>query len=195
MRGFRGLPPRPFASYTFPVSHKLRNLAAAVLILASFCLLYPGVTRPALTLDVTPVLPFLGKMTLLHETRSILGTVRKLHETGNDLVAGLILFFSIAVPVIKGLLLLYVLSFRNGPGRLALFKLVGAIGKWSMADVFVMGLFLAYLAGNAVAGMTAMLHHGFWYFLGYCLLSVLSAQLMKVGPEKPGDLPAVRPAA
>jgi uncharacterized paraquat-inducible protein A len=85
--------------------------------------------------------------------------------------------------VLKGLLLLYVLGFRRGPGRMALFRVVGAIGKWSMADVFVMGLFLAYLAGNAVAGMTAMLHQGFWYFLGYCLLSVLSAQLMKVEPE------------
>jgi len=167
------------------VIHQARNVAALVLILASFGLLYPGVTLPALTLDVTPALPFLGKMTLLHETRSILGTVRKLHESGNDLVAGLILCFSIAVPVLKGLLLLYVLAFRKGPGRMALFRLVGAIGKWSMADVFVMGLFLAYLAGNAVSGMTAMLHRGFWYFLGYCLLSVLSAQLMRVEPAPP----------
>lgn len=162
--------------------NKALNGIAIALILVSFALLVPGVTHPALTIDVSPVLPFLGKMTLLHETRSILGTVRKLHETGNDLVAGLILFFSIAVPVIKGLLLLYVLTIRKGPGRQVLFKLVSVIGKWSMADVFVMGLFLAYLAGNAVAGMSAMLHPGFWYFLGYCLLSVLSAQLMRVDP-------------
>ena len=49
----------------------------------------------------------------------------------------------------------------------------------------VPGVFLAYLAGNAVGGMSAMLHHGFWYFLGYCLLSVLSAQFMKVEPAPP----------
>ncbi len=162
------------------MSPKARNAAAAALIVASFALLVPGVTRPALTLDVAPVLPFLGKMSLLHETRSILGTVRKLYDTGDWLVAGLILFFSVSVPVLKGLLLLYVLAVPTGRMRPAIFRFVGIIGKWSMADVFVMGLFLAYLAGNAVSGMSARLHEGFWFFLGYCLLSVLSTQLMRV---------------
>lgn len=164
------------------MSPQVRNGLAIALILASFGLLIPGITWDALTIDVSPTLPFLGKMALLHETRSILGTVKKLHESGNDLVAGLILFFSVAVPTLKGLMLLYVLAWKRGPGRMALYRVVDLIGKWSMADVFVMGLFLAYLAGNAVSGMSAQLHQGFWYFLGYCLLSVLSAQLMKVEP-------------
>lgn len=162
------------------MSAKILNGIAVVLILSSFALLYPGVTTPALTIDATAVLPLIGKMNLLHETRSILGTVRNLHENGNNLVAGLILAFSILVPLTKGLLLLYVLAFKNGPGRHALFKFVGIIGKWSMADVFVMGIFLAYLAGNTVQGMKAHLHDGFWYFLGYCILSVLSTQFMRV---------------
>lgn len=178
-----------------PVRPPIRNSIAVVLILASFGLLYPGVTLPALTIDVSPHLPFLGKMSLLHETRSILGTIRKLHESGNELVAALILVFSMVVPAVKGLLLLYVLGFRNGPGRRFLYGVVSLIGKWSMADVFVMGIFLAYLGGNAVGGMSALLHQGFWYFLGYCLLSVLSAQFMKVEPAAPSPAAATSVAS
>jgi paraquat-inducible protein A len=156
------------------------NILAFLLILASFACLIPGLYRPALTLDISPVLPFLGKMAIYHQTRSILGTVRNLYETGNSLVAGLILLFSVVVPVAKGLALICVLAFKNAPFRMRLFRFVGMIGKWSMADVFVMGILLAYLAVGAATGVTAQLHDGFWFFLGYCLLSVASAQLMRV---------------
>ncbi|HKP94426.1 MAG TPA: paraquat-inducible protein A [Fibrobacteria bacterium] len=158
---------------------KIANALALILILASFACLVPGLYLPALTLDISPTLPFLGKLTLYHQTRSILGTVRNLYETGNLLVAGLILLFSIAVPFAKGLILLYVMALKRAPFRMRLFRFVAAIGKWSMADVFVMGIFLAYLATGAANGVTARLHEGFWCFLGYCLLSVASAQLMR----------------
>ncbi|MDQ3000734.1 MAG: paraquat-inducible protein A [Fibrobacterota bacterium] len=156
------------------------NILAFLLILTSFACLVPGLYRPALTLDISPVLPFLGKMAIYHQTRSILGTVGNLYETGNTLVAVLILLFSVVVPVCKGLALICVLALKNAPFRMRLFRFVGMIGKWSMADVFVMGILLAYLAAGAATGVTAQLHDGFWYFLGYCLLSVASAQLMRI---------------
>jgi paraquat-inducible protein A len=156
------------------------NAIALILILASFACLVPGLYRPALTLDISPTLPFLGKMQIFHQTRSILGTIRNLHDTGNTLVAGLILLFSVAIPFAKGLTLLYVLALKRAPYRQALHRFVGWIGKWSMADVFVMGIFLAYLAAGAAEGVTAKLEPGFWWFLGYCLLSVSSAQFMRV---------------
>ncbi|MDB5047196.1 MAG: putative rane protein [Fibrobacteres bacterium] len=159
---------------------KIANTLALLLILASFACLVPGLFRPALTLDISPVLPFLGKMAIYHQTRSIIGTVKNLYDTGNLLVAGLILLFSVAVPFAKGLILLYVMALKRAPFRMRLFRFVSAIGKWSMADVFVMGIFLAYLATGAATGVTAQLHEGFWFFLGYCLLSVASAQLMQV---------------
>lgn len=164
---------------------RIANILAILLLLAAFACLVPGVLRPALTLDISPTLPFLGKMTLYNQTRSILGTARNLYETGNHLVAILILTFSVAVPAAKGLLLLYVLGFRNAPGRVRVFRFVGAMSKWSMADVFVMGIFLAFLGSGAANGVTARLHEGFWFFLGYCLLSVVSAQLMRVEAAPP----------
>ena len=164
------------------MASRTANVIALVLILASFGCLVPGLFFPALTLDISPVLPFLGKMAIYHQTRSIIGTVRNLYDTGNLLVAGLILLFSVIVPFAKGLSLLYVLALKNAPFRMPLFRFVSMIGKWSMADVFVMGIFLAYLATGAAVGVTAQLHKGFWYFLGYCLLSVASAQMMQVAP-------------
>jgi paraquat-inducible protein A len=166
---------------------RTRNILAILLILASFACLVPGLTGPALTLDITPVLPFLGKMPIYNQTRSIIGTVRNLYDTGNLAVAGLILLFSVIVPFAKGLSLLYVLAWERAPLRMALFRFVGAIGKWSMADVFVMGIFLAFLAAGAAQGVTAQLHQGFWYFLAYCLLSVASAQMMRVEAAAPKD--------
>jgi paraquat-inducible protein A len=162
--------------------HKARNLTAIALILASFALLVPGLARPALTIDVSPTLPLFGKQELYHQTRSIIGTVRNLYDTGNLVVAGLILLFSVIVPFAKGLSLLAVLAFPGARWRHGAYRFVGAIGKWSMADVFTMGILLAYLAVGATSGVTAELHAGFWCFLGYCLLSVASAQLMRI-PE------------
>lgn len=158
------------------------NALAIVLILASFACLVPGLIRPALTLDISPILPFLGKMAIYNQTRSILGTVQNLWQTGNSIVAGLILLFSVIVPVAKGLSLLYVLAWKRAPARMAIYRFVALIGKWSMADVYVMGIFLAYMAAGAAQGVTAVLHDGFWYFLAYCLLSVASAQIMRVEP-------------
>ncbi len=160
---------------------KPANAIALLLILASFVCLVPGLYRPALTLDISPVLPFLGKMAIYHQTRSIIGTIRNLYDTGNTLVAGLILLFSVAIPLAKGLILLYALAWEKAPYRMQLYRFVSAIGKWSMADVFVMGVFLAFLATGAAEGVTAKLEDGFWCFLGYCLLSVASAQLMRLG--------------
>jgi paraquat-inducible protein A len=159
------------------------NIAAFILILASFACLAPGLSRPALTLDISPVLPFLGKMAIFHQTRSILGTIRNLYDTGNTLVAALILLFSVVVPCAKGLALLYALALPRAPGRHAVHRFVGLIGKWSMADVFVMGILLAYLAAGSANGITATLETGFWWFLAACLLSVASAQLMRLDPR------------
>jgi uncharacterized paraquat-inducible protein A len=159
----------------------IRNAVALLLILASFACLAPGLSRPALTLDIAPVLPFLGKVAIYHQTRSILGTVRNLYDTGNLLVAGLILLFSVIVPCAKALALLYVLALRRAPGRRLAHRFVSLIGKWSMADVFVMGIFLAYLAAGSAAGVSAQLESGFWYFLAACLLSVASAQILRPG--------------
>ncbi len=157
-----------------------RNRLALLLIILSFGLLLPGVYLPVLTIEVSPVLPLFGKMELFRETRSILGTVHELYKNGSQLVAVLILVFSVVVPAVKGASLLTALAVRSQDMRLRIHRFIGIIGKWSMADVFVVGILLAYLASGGHQGMSAKLHEGFYYFLGYCLVSILSTQIMKL---------------
>ena len=96
------------------------------------------------------------------------------------MVAILILLFSVIVPIIKAILLLIVLFTKNLATRKNLYGFVRAIGKWSMADVFVVGVFLAFLATKSNDGFHAEIHQGFYYFLAYCLISLISIQVMKI---------------
>jgi uncharacterized paraquat-inducible protein A len=94
------------------------------------------------------------------------------------------MLFSVIIPLIKGLLLLTSLWIPEVRIKKRLVGIANVISKWSMADVFVVAVIVAYLAANAsgdmgeIFSMTATLGSGFYFFLTYCILSLLSAQLM-----------------
>ncbi len=129
-----------------------------------------------------------GHLQAYSSTRSIWGTVDELARTGNLPVAFLIVFFSLVIPVFK-LLLQSIAVVVPGAGlRGPLLWLNAALSKWSMADVFVMGLLVAYMAGKATgqAGdlliMNAQLESGFYFFLAYCLFSIAATTLLREPP-------------
>ncbi len=163
----------------------MRNWIAFFLILASLACLYPGLFQPIMSIAITPKLPLVGEVTLYESTQSILKTIETLYTNNNQLVAILILLFSVIVPIIKAILLLVVLFLKKLGSRKKLFNFVHLIGKWSMADVFVVGVFLAFLATKSNDGFHAEIHAGFYYFLAYCLISLLAIQIMKVEEETP----------
>ena len=68
-----------------------------------------------------------------------------------------------------------------------LFNFVKAIGKWSMADVFVVGVFIAYLSTKSNEAISAELYEGFYYFTGYCLISLAAIQAMKISVAEEPD--------
>ena len=158
-----------------------RNVIALALIVLSFVVLYPGLTQPLITITAS-FSPFPGRepIELFKMTRSIIQTVRNLHESGDDFVAGLILLFSVIVPFVKGALLLAALPLRNLVLRYRVFSFVKAISKWSMADVFVVGVYVAYLSAKATDALDAEIHRGFYYFTAYCLISLLALQFMHI---------------
>jgi hypothetical protein len=132
-----------------------------------------------------------GQLEAYHNTRSIWGTVEELAETGNLPVALLIVFFSLVIPVFKLLLQVVSLGLGDGALRRSVLWLNAALSKWSMADVFVMGLLVAYMAGSAsgqmgdMLTMHAALEPGFYYFLAYCLFSVAAGMAMMRGEPEP----------
>ena len=157
-----------------------RNIIAILLILISLACLFPGLFYDMMTIKIGANIPLVGTLTVHETTQSILNTIRTLHEKDNTLVAGLILLFSVIVPIVKALLLMVVLFFKKTNNRLGIYKFVALIGKWSMADVFVVGVMLAFLATRSDDNIEAVLHAGFYYFLAYCIISVLAIQIMDV---------------
>lgn len=158
-----------------------RNLCALILILASLVCLYPGLMFDMLTIQVDAVLPLIGAVEIYDATQSIMQTIENLFDTQNYLVAWLILLFSVIVPIAKVLMLLAVLFLK----QVKLLNFVSIIGKWSMADVFVVSIFMAFLATRSNDAVSAILHDGFYYFTAYCVLSILGTQLINLD-----DLPS-----
>ena len=126
-----------------------------------------------------------GQLQVYSNTRSIWGTVEALAASGNLLVALLIVVFSLVIPVFKLLLVACSLFIGSAQLRGPLLWLSAALSKWSMADVFVMGLLVAFMAGSAskqtgdILTMHAELGAGFYFFVGYCLFSVAVGTLLK----------------
>lgn len=155
-----------------------RNIAAVVLTVVSLALLWPGLTQPVLSISAT--INLLGQSReIFRQTQSIIESVRNLHDSGNDFVAGLILVFSVTVPAIKALLLLAVFTVRRLETRRRLHALVNSVSKWAMADVFAVAVFIAFLAARATDNLHASAERGFYFFAAYCLLSNLAFQLLE----------------
>lgn len=158
---------------------RTRNLIAILLTVVSLVMLIPGLLAPLIT--ITASMDLLGApRELFRETRSILGAIRSLHDSGNDFVAGLILLFSVLVPAIKALLMLVILGLRQPESRHRLYLFVRSISKWSMADVFVVGVFIALLAAKATDNLDGVIGSGFYWFTGYALVSNLAFQFLVV---------------
>lgn len=129
-----------------------------------------------------------GEVEVYTQTRSILGAVRNLYDVGSPVPATLILLFSVIVPLTKAFLVLFATFMQSSGQRQRVLEFVAAIGKWSMADVFVVALFITYLAAQAtqtVPGQTgtaplmafdATFGPGFYWFTAYCLFSLASQQ-------------------
>jgi hypothetical protein len=121
------------------------------------------------------------------QTRSIVSAVRNLYDVGSPVPATLILLFSVIVPFTKAALVTWAVFLRDLARRQRVVTFVEAIAKWSMADVFVVALFITYLAAEATqtAGenaapplvkFDASFGAGFYWFAAYCLFSLASQQ-------------------
>jgi hypothetical protein len=124
---------------------------------------------------------------VFQQTRSIVGSVRRLYEVGSPVPASLILLFSVVVPFVKTALVGWAMFVADGTRRRRTLAFVETIAKWSMADVFVVALFITYLAamasqttaaaGPQLVAFTAEFGPGFYWFAAYCVFSLASQQL------------------
>ena len=125
------------------------------------------------------------------QTRSIIGSVQHLYEVQSPMPATLILLFSVVVPLGKAALVLWSVFMSDDARRRRTLSFVETIGKWSMADVFVVALLIAYLAAQAsqtppgdpnaapsLVAFTASFGPGFYWFTAYCIFSLGAQQFI-----------------
>lgn len=180
----------------------------AGLILAGLCLLVIGLQLPMIDIEARISrfeLVLLGEhvdfrdQILFHQSKSILQVVQVLMKERKPelmLVAALVFAFSVVLPTLK-LSLSVITLLRGGEvrGRFANWLMYKA-GKWSMADVMVVAIFMAFIGFNGVVDsqLTTMeeyassihvlttnnsvLEVGFYLFTAYCLIGLISSALL-----------------
>lgn len=178
----------------------MRKKFGLLLNLIALALFIPGIYQPmfSLTMEVTANAGASSlNSELINKELSLLTTISELYQDERMLVASLILLFSIVIPVVKTSLITLAFYLKNIAKAKQLVSLVNIIGKWSMADVFVVAIFLAVFSTNHAETMSQQaltlfgfqlniaissatlsnLGSGFYYFTAYCIVSLLGTQI------------------
>jgi Paraquat-inducible protein A len=188
---------------------KINMMQASLLIIASFLLLLGGISTPMIDLEARIdqlMLRLMGeKISFLNniiyfQSKSITDVVRILLEEGSlpMIFVGVLVFtFSIIFPSLK-LISSLLYSYRIGRLRKNSFIRFFVIksGKWSMADVMVIAIFMAYIGFDGIIGSQldqlaqsseqveifttngTRLLNGFYLFLTFCVSSLILSETL-----------------
>lgn len=119
---------------------------------------------------------FIVDLSLFNEDRSVIGTLQTLWHSGNYWPFILICLFGIVVPLLKSLVIFYILMHKTP--QFGWYRFVRAISKWAMADVFAISILVAFWGASAMENTKASLGAGFYYFTAYVLLSSVITMLL-----------------
>lgn len=113
---------------------------------------------------------------LQFESLTIIESINKLINVQEKyFVGGIILLFSIVFPLIKTLLSCINVFINHLSILNKTTKLLSALSKWSMTDVFVLSIFLVYLSSvnSGVSKIVTEIEVGFYFFFIYVILSIV----------------------
>lgn len=151
---------------------------------ASLILFVVGVTATAVSLVAYSEVPVLGRVIFKYESKGIAEAIGRLFNSGNVVLGGLIMLFSVVIPLVKAALLLMASTTSRGWHDAAI-RGIHIFGKWSMADVFVVAVLLAIFAVGSDATTDAHAGPGLYFFAGYCLLSIAAATALAKSRQRP----------
>jgi hypothetical protein len=137
--------------------------------------LVSGLLTPILLIMVHKNVDYLGDIVLSFESKGILGSVEKLYNMGNYPVAFTILLFSVIIPSIKTLALLLLSIFEKQKFAQRIVNFFKHLGKWSMADVFVVSLLLVFLSTSSTDVSKAEIEIGLYFFMSYVIFSIIAS--------------------
>jgi len=149
----------------------------AMLMVSSMALAV-GLLAPILMIVSYKDVPLLGHVVFMFQSKGIITTIETLLTSGNLLVAIPLLLFSVIIPFLKTLVMGLALFTPVGTMASQSLRLIKYIGKWSMADVFVVALLLTYFTINKDQSTDAEVQIGLYFFLGYVILSMIVSHLL-----------------
>jgi len=147
----------------------------------SLIALLSGLLIPVFSLVAYKDFPVLGHTVFQFESKSILTALGKLWQQGQPGVAAVIVLFTVIVPVLKTVLMAFLLTFRDAvqhPLAQRLYRLMLHLGKWSMLDVFVVAIIVTWFSLREKGSTDAQLQAGVYFFLIYVLLSMVVAMML-----------------
>ncbi len=161
-----------------------RDFLIIYIALAGMVSLVFALISPLIMMIVYQAFPILGEVTLSFESKSILGTIEKMYHDKNYIIAVLVLLFSVVIPFFKSfVLLLYGFFKESGVGK-NLVSFIDKIGKWSMADVFIVAILVVFFSTKQDIHTSIKLEVGLYFFIGYVLLSMLGSSLLGAKAKK-----------
>lgn len=155
-----------------------RALFISSMLVISVIALAVGLFAPVLMIVSYKDFPILGAVVFQFQSKGIITAIQALFASDNYIVATIILVFSVLLPIVKtivmGLALFTPVKFLASKSL----HLIKLIGKWSMADVFVVALLLTYFSLSKDEFTNAEVQTGLYFFTGYVILSMIVSHLL-----------------
>ena len=138
------------------------------IITASLISWFVGILAPIMTIEVFKDLPLVGHTIFKYESKSIWATIKTLWDIDRYFIAVMVGLFSVVIPVIKTFAVYISLFYKKS------LKVMNFIGKWSMADVFIVALLLANLTLNTDEYTDAEMQIALYFFAMYVIFSIIA---------------------
>ncbi len=144
-----------------------------VVTLMALIALAVGIFAPIMIMSIYKNVDILGDITLTAQSKSLFGTLNSLFESGEYAVGGFLLLFSIVLPLFKNLSLIFVSLFAKSTFAHSVVHFFKVLGKWSMADVFVVATLLVFLSSGDGTSH-AEIEVGLYFFMMYVIVSMIA---------------------
>jgi len=154
-----------------------KNLVAHLLGI-SLVFLVVGLLAPILSLVAYTEVALLGKVVFKYESKGVITTVLELVRSGNIFIAGVLFAFSVVTPLVKHIFAFMAILSSEHSVRIKYVRFLSVIGKWSMADVMVVAVLLSFFVIGEEGFSDSWLGAGLYFFTGYCVLSLITIQLI-----------------
>jgi len=151
------------------------------LTLVTISFFFIGILAPAMVIWTAPTIHLdSGDLDFVvqHQVRGIFAIIWELLTGGHWIIGGFLMLFSVVTPLTKATLTIFITASHSKERNLKVGTFLHAIGKWSMADVFVAAILLALYALKFQQATRSIPCLGLYYFIGYCLLSLTTIELL-----------------